>query len=274
MTRSETVLITGCSAGIGQATVEWAAARGHTVIATAINEIELQAVPDSAKLRLVLDITDPNSIETAMDEIRNQVGPVSVLVNNAGICQPGPIELLTDEQIRRQLDVNLEGHIRMIRAVLPDMRTARRGTIVNVTSMLGRMSVPFSGIYNASKYAMEAISDALRVEVSQFGVRVVIIEPGWIRSRLVESAKVLSDDQWYQHGPYAETLSHLDATHESMRYGEGTPEDVARTIIRAVESKRPRARYPVTWLAHVMPILLRILPTSVGDRLVARAIRP
>jgi NAD(P)-dependent dehydrogenase (short-subunit alcohol dehydrogenase family) len=266
----ETVLVTGCSSGIGEATAEAAARAGHRVIATAPTPEELERVPASAALRLVLDVTRPESVRGAVAEARRRAGPISVLVNNAGICQPGPIELLSDAQVARQLDVNLMGPIRVIREVLPDMRAARRGTIVNLSSLLGRVSLPPLGIYCASKYAVEAISDALRLELRGFGIRVVLIEPGWIRSNLAPVARTLADPAWAREGPYAPLLRASEAGERNLHAWEGTPADVARVIVGAFESRRPRARYPVTFLARLLPALSRWLPQRAADAVFAR----
>jgi NAD(P)-dependent dehydrogenase (short-subunit alcohol dehydrogenase family) len=266
----ETVLITGCSSGIGQATAEAAARRGHRVIATAPTDAELEQVPEAAELRLALDVTDAGSVRRAVAAARERVGPISVLVNNAGICQPGPIELLSDAQVARQLDVNVQGPIRLIREVLPDMRAAGRGTIVNLSSMLGRMSLPLLGIYCASKYAIEAISDALRLELRPFGIRVVMLEPGWITSNLAPVARTLADPAWNTASPYVELLRASESGQQNLRTWEGTPADVARVIVAAIEAPRPRARYPVTALARLLPALARWLPARASDALFAR----
>lgn len=269
----EVVLITGCSAGIGKAAAERAALRGHTVVATAPTPAELAEVPASAALCLRLDVTDAESVRRAVAEVRERAGPISVLVNNAGICQPGPIELLSDEQVGRQLDVNVAGPIRVLREVLPDMRAAGRGTVVNVASVLGKVSLPLVGMYCASKHAVEAISDALRLELSPFGIRVVVVEPGWIRSRLRETAASLADPAWSEGGPYAGMLRAAEANEGRLRRWEGTPEDVARTIVAAFESARPRARYPVTFMARLLPALRLLLPTRAYDAMNAANLR-
>jgi NAD(P)-dependent dehydrogenase (short-subunit alcohol dehydrogenase family) len=269
----EVVLITGCSAGIGKATAERAVVRGHTLVATAPTLAEVAEVPTSAALRLRLDVTDAESVRRAVAEAREQVGPISALVNNAGICQPGPIELLSDEQVRRQLDVNVAGPIRVLREVLPDMRTAGRGTVVNIASVLGRVSLPLVGMYCASKHAVEALSDALRLELSPFGIRVVAVEPGWIRSKLRETAASLSDPAWIEAGPYAGMLRAAEANEGRLQRWEGTPEDVAGTIVAAFESERPKARYPVTFMARLLPALRLLLPTRWNDSMNAANLR-
>lgn len=263
---SEVVLITGCASGIGKATAEEAARRGHRVIGTDRRAELLKDVPDSAALKLVLDVTQTDAVAAAVARAQQEVGPITALVNNAGFLQAGPIELISEEQVRQQFEVNVFGALRLIREVLPGMREKGAGTIVNVASVLGRVSFPFCGIYCASKYAVEGFSDALRMEVKPFGVRVVLIEPGWIQSNFFDTAVELSDERWSSESAYAEALQAAEASQGKLKTWEGVPQDVATVVVDAIEACDPKARYQVTFLAKLLPILHQLFPTRWMDK--------
>ena len=266
--KQETILITGCSSGIGKVTSRLLAQRGHRVIATAPTEALLQDVPEEAALRLVLDVTSDESVKRAVAQAESMLGPITVLINNAGYCQPGPIEQLSDAQIARQFEVNLFGALRTVRAVLPGMRKQRKGRVINVSSVVGVVSFPFIGLYSASKHALEAVSDALRIEVLPFGIDVVIIEPGWIRTAFAQTANELADRSLLDEGqPYAEALKTAEARQDYMRYADGKPEQVAETIVRAVEATQPSPRYRITAVSKWFPVLKSLTPTRAFDGL-------
>jgi len=266
-----TILITGCSSGIGHATAEFAAQRGHRVIATAPSKALLAECPDSATARYVLDVCDEASIDAAVSAAEEEVGPIDALVNNAGYCQAGPVELVPGERVEKQFRVNVFGTLATIRRVLPSMRERRRGTIVNLASLFGLMGGPFLGIYVASKHAVEGLSDCLRMEVADFGVRVVIIEPGWIRTKLTETSIEHADPGWQEDpSPYAPRLQSADAKKDQAGAIEGEPVDVARVILRAIESSSPRARYKVTAFGKVMPVANTLLPAGWMDRILLK----
>lgn len=267
----ETVLITGCSSGIGYATAELAIGHGHTVIATAVNEAELVKVPEGAALKLVLDVCNTESVENAISQAEQQLGAISVLVNNAGVCQPGPIELLSDEQLQQQFDINVFGMVRTSRAVLPSMRANKRGTIINVSSILGRITMPLVGAYCASKYAVEAISDALRMECRSMGVRVHLIEPGWIRSNFSATAESLASDALHDASPYSALIDSSEAKQADAAAYEGTPEQVAEVIVSSLENGNSRSRIPVTFMARVL-LTLSFLPTRWRDKLIMKMV--
>ena len=266
--QKQTVLITGCSSGIGKVTARQLAQRGHRVIATAPSEALLSDCPAEAALRLVLDVTSDQTVRQAVAHAESVLGPIDVLINNAGYCQPGPIEQLSDTQIARQFDVNVFGAMRTVRAVLPGMRKQGRGRVINVSSVVGVVSFPFIGLYSASKHALEAVSDALRIEVAPFGVDVVIIEPGWIRTSFAQTANELADRALLADGqPYAEALKTAEARQDYMRYADGKPEQVAEAIVRAVEAERPSTRYRITAVSKWFPVLKTLTPTRAFDGL-------
>jgi NAD(P)-dependent dehydrogenase (short-subunit alcohol dehydrogenase family) len=256
------ILITGCSSGIGRATAEHLAGRGHTVYATA-RRLESIAELEQKRCRtLALDVTDEGSMAAAIEAVEAAHGSVGALVNNAGYAVSGAIEAVSVEQLRAEFETNVFGYVRMAQLVLPGMRRARRGRIVNISSVAGRVTMPGAGAYAASKYAVEAISDALRFEVRGFGVQVIVIEPGPIRTEFTGTANHALAER--DAGPYADyhaAVAKGDAeTDESLIAGK--PEQVAAAIERAVTASRPKPRYRVTPIARVLPALRGTL----GDR--------
>ncbi len=173
----KTVLITGCSSGIGRATALAFADEGWTVYATARDPADIETLEDAGCRTDRLDVTEQDDIDRVVDRILDEEGVISCLVNNAGFGQFGPLEDVPVEQVEKQYDVNVYGPHRLIRAVLPHMRREEEGTIINVSSVAGRVAFPGGSTYCGSKFALEAMSDALRAEVDQFGIDVVVIEP-------------------------------------------------------------------------------------------------
>jgi NAD(P)-dependent dehydrogenase (short-subunit alcohol dehydrogenase family) len=201
---SRAVLITGCSTGIGAATAAHLAAQGWNVYATARRVDTLRDLEAKGCRALALDVTDEASCRAAVEAVEAAEGAVGVLVNNAGYSQSGAVESVPDERVRAQFDTNVFGLLTMCRLVLPKMREQGWGKIVNVSSMGGRLTFPGGGVYHASKYAVEALSDALRFEVKGFGVDVIVIEPGIIRTRFGETAVREFDAATRNPAPYAE----------------------------------------------------------------------
>ena len=253
MNGSKAVLITGCSSGIGRATaLRLAAARDEhhwTIWASARKREALRDLEAAGCRTLALDVNDESSMAAAVRRIEDEHGAVGVLVNNAGYGQSGAIETVPFERVRSQFETNVFGLVRMTQLVLPAMRAGRAGRIVNISSMGGKLTFPGGGYYHATKHAVEAISDALRFEVRGFGIDVVIIEPGLIRSRFGDS---MLDQMVPGGGPYDVFHAALGkAAHDLYERGlisrlAGTPDDVARAILRAITVKRPRARYTVS----------------------------
>lgn len=263
------VLITGCSSGIGAATAADLVAHGHTVYATARRPETLQALADKGCRTLALDVTDEESMAAAVAAVEEAEGSVGVLVNNAGYSQSGAIESIPLDDIRRQFETNVFGLIRMSQLVLPGMRRAGRGRIINIGSMGGKLTFPGGGTYHATKYAVEAISDAMRFEVQGFGVQVVLIEPGLITTEFAHAA--VASTNGLNDGPYADFNSKVGAVtagiYESRLAGlvGGGPETVAEVIRTAIESKRPKARYTVTPSATLGILQRQITPDRLWD---------
>jgi NAD(P)-dependent dehydrogenase (short-subunit alcohol dehydrogenase family) len=266
---SKAVLITGCSSGIGHATAELLCTEGWTVYATARRPETLGDLEQKGCKTLALDVTDEASMTAAVQAVTDAEGAVGVLVNNAGYSQSGAVETIPPEQVRRQFETNVFGLIRMCQLVLPGMRDQRWGRIVNLSSMGGRLTFPGGGLYHASKYAVEAISDALRFEVRGFGVDVIVIEPGLIVTSFGETAAG-SVEAAESDGPYADFNRHVAEITEGAYKGPmaklgGPPEAVADTIVRALKADRPKARYPVTASARLMINLRRLTPDRLWD---------
>ena len=266
------VLITGCSTGIGRATALRLAGAGHVVYATARHEAALAGLAEAGCSLLELDVTDEASMQAAVDRVVADHGAVGALVNNAGYSQSGAVETVSPEELRRQFKTNVFGLTRMCQLVLPGMRAAGRGRIVNVSSMGANFTFPGGGVYHATKYAVEAISDALRFEVKGFGVDVVIIQPGLIRSEFATAAARQVDAG---DGPYAAFNAAVARSTKDVyekgplaRFG-GEPDAVAVAIEAAITSPRPKIRMRVTPSARLLIGQRRVLSDGLWDRFVA-----
>ena len=273
-TTSRAVLVTGCSSGIGRATAERLAAAGWTVYATARKPETLAALEARGCRTLALDVTDEASMQAAVAAVEGEHGSVGALVNNAGYSQSGAIETVSMDKVRAQFETNVFGLVRLCQLVLPGMRRARSGRIVNLSSMGGRLVFPGGGFYHATKYAVEAISDALRFEVKGFGVDVILIEPGLIRTEFGTTAAGAVSEAGEGEGDYAQFNAHVaNATEQIYESGGpiarlgGPPEAVAKVIDKALSAKRPRARYTVTPSAKVLIANRAVLPDRAWDAL-------
>jgi NAD(P)-dependent dehydrogenase (short-subunit alcohol dehydrogenase family) len=270
---SKAVLITGCSTGIGRATAERLVRRGWSVYASARRPESIEDLKEKGCKTLALDVTDEDSMRAAVAEVEHAEGAVWALVNNAGYSQSGALESVPMEQLRKQFETNVFGLLRMCQLVLPKMREQRDGRIVNLSSMGGRLTFPGGGAYHATKYAVEALSDVLRFEVSGFGIHVVLIEPGLIRTQFGEAAVGSMSEIKEQDGPYAKFNAAVAATTAGAyqgplsRLGAG-PGAVARAIEKALTKSRPKARYPVTASARLMLAQRALLPDRAWDALV------
>ena len=276
MTAQLTVLVTGASSGIGRATAVEFARRGHQVYAAARREEVLASLADGERnIRPVgLDVTDGDSVQRAWAKIQAETGGtgVDVLVNNAGFALTGPVEVLPDEAVRRQFDTNVFGVLNVTRAVLPAMRARGSGRIINVSSMVGRVSFGLMGVYGATKYAVEALSDALRLELRGFGITVVLIEPGFVATNLGSAADAESG-----RGPVPPAYQELAETgtrYLARQLAKGIPaSQVAATIANAAESRNPRTRYVVPGTMRPLIAMLTALPDKAADKAKLRATR-
>jgi NADP-dependent 3-hydroxy acid dehydrogenase YdfG len=266
---SQAILITGCSTGIGRATAERLAGSGRPVYATARRLESISDLEAKGCKLLALDVTDEESMSTAVRAVEEAEGAVGALVNNAGYSQSGAIEEVPLDEVRRQFETNVFGLVRMTQLVLPGMRGQRSGRIVNVGSMGGKLTFPGGGFYHATKYAVEALSDALRFEVKGFGIDVALIEPGLIKTNFAETAVGTVDGG--ADGPYGAFNRAVGAitagAYENplAKYIGGGPETVAKAIERALTASRPKARYPVTPSARLGMTQRRLMPDRLWD---------
>jgi NADP-dependent 3-hydroxy acid dehydrogenase YdfG len=271
MNRHDPVLISGCSSGIGAATAGALASAGHPVYATARR---LEALADLRALGcrpLALDVTSEESMIAAVSAVEGEHGQVGTLINNAGYGEYGPIEETDLGRVRTMFETNVFGLARLSQLVLPAMRHSRSGRIVNIGSMGGRMTFPVGGFYHATKYAVEAISDALRVEVKPFGIDVILVEPGLIRTNFENRVNEGLEAGAAAEGADTAYAGLLAANEKNTTGGYANdfvatgPDAVAAVIVRAVESPRPRSRYVVTPAARAMINLRRFGGDRVWD---------
>jgi len=263
---SKAVLITGCSSGIGRATALRLARGGWRVYATARRPETLGDLREAGCDTLALDVTDEQSMRSAVERVQAEAGAVGVLVNNAGYSQGGAIETVPLDAVRRQFETNVFGLVRLTQLALPAMRAQRWGKVVNVGSMGGRVSFPGAGHYHATKHALEAISDALRFELRGFGIDVILLEPGLITTGFGETASAsIAAAQAREDDPYAQFNAAVGAmttgAYEGpMRLLGAGPDRVAKTIARAISRRSPPARITITPSAKVVLALRRMLP--------------
>jgi len=261
-----TVLVTGAGTGIGLATTIEVARRDFRVLAGVRSPAKARAVSRAAKAAgvkvktVTLDVTDAVQCEAVVNEIK----PYG-LVNNAGMPASGAIEDVTDEDARAALETMVLAPMRLARMAIPHMRDQGGGRIVNISSIYGLMSTPLTGWYQAAKHALEAVSDALRVEVASDGIAVVLIEPGAFRSNIWESAG--NDLQKRLDSDYFTAYKRLEGGIKASQRLMGDPVDVARVIASVMTAKSPKPRYLVGYDARAIDIYSKLLPTEVRDRL-------
>ena len=271
MSTSKTVLITGATAGIGRTTALHLARLGHHVIASGRKPAELARLATEAqglagKLDVIpLDVTRPESIAAAVEAVAGLTGErgLDALINNAGFGVLGPTSEIPDAELRRQYETNVFGLMAVTRAFLPAMRARRAGRIINVSSLGGRITLPYFGVYNSTKYAVESLSDALRYELRPFGIDVALIEPGVIRTSFEATAVAGIDG--FAATPYGRALAHYEQMSKAADRFAADPIVVARAIARAVEARRPAARYVTPRLNSVAVWLSAVLPTRAWD---------
>jgi NAD(P)-dependent dehydrogenase (short-subunit alcohol dehydrogenase family) len=270
----KTALVTGASSGIGAAIAERLLREGYRVFAGARRTGRMAQLAADGAVVLPLDVTDDASMVAAVDAITSESGGVDVLVNNAGYGSYGSMEEVPIAEGRRQFDVNVFGLARLTQLVLPAMRERRSGAIVNISSMGGKIYEPFGSWYHATKFAVEGMSDSLRLELEPYGIRVIVIEPGGIRS---EWGRIAHDNLIARSGdgPYgrdarahARVLAAADTS-----WIVSPPEVVAATVSRALKARRPRARYPSGGGAAPILFMRKILPDRMFDRLLRRLFR-
>lgn len=270
------MIVTGASAGIGETTARMLAEKGAAVVITARREDRL----DNLKRRIEAkggramaiagDVTSDTDRKRLVDETLRSFGRIDALVNNAGYGQRGPIELVPIESIRQNFETNLFSVIALSQLVIPIMRQQKEGRIINISSVAGKIARPLSSIYDSTKHALEAISDGMRGELAPFGIKVVIIEPGFIITEFLEVANAGSRELIEQESPYRKYFEGFAAGYRRLRRIAGTPEDIGHLVIKASTADSPRARYAGPGHAKLAIALKRWLPSSLFESILNR----
>jgi len=272
MSSSQAVLITGCSSGIGRATALRLARAGRLVYATARDATSLTELGEAGCRTLVLDVADEDSRAAAVAAVVAEHGAVGALVNNAGYSMSGALESLPVDEVRRQFETNVFGLLRMCQLVLPGMRRQLAGRIVNISSMGANFTLPGFGAYHASKYAIEALSDALRFEVQGFGVQVVVIQPGLIRTDFARAANARMKPAAPPYDAFNAAVAQASTDvydKGPLVHLTGTADAVAKAVESAITSRRPRTRIRVTPSAAVMIAQRHLMSDRMWDRFLA-----
>ena len=263
---TKTVLITGASSGIGEETVKRLMMAGYTVYAGARRLDRMKSLADAGARLLALDVTDDGSMTAAVKTVMQEAGRIDVLINNAGYGSYGSLEDVPPEEARRQFDVNIFGLARLTQLVLPAMRAQRSGRIVNISSIGGKFGEPFGCWYHATKFAVEGLSDSLRMELHPFGIDVVVIQPGATHS---DWAKIARDSliKYSGEGSYRKAAAAHAKMMEVAHKGSipAQPSVVAKTIVQAVRSRNPKTRYSTGGVAGTMLFIRRVLSDRAFD---------
>ncbi len=270
------VIVTGASAGIGEATARRLAAEGATVVISARRTDRLEALQREIEsaggraLAVAGDVTSPQDRERLVQETMRAFGRIDGLVNNAGYGQRGPIELVPVEAIRQNFETNLFSLIALTQLVIPIMRAQTSGRIINISSVAGRIARPLSSVYDATKHALEAISDGMRGELAPFGIKVVVIEPGFIITEFLGVATQNARPIIENAGPYTDSFERLSGVIHRLRKMAGRPEDIAEVIFKALASRSPRTRYAAPGHARFALAVKRLLPTRLFDYVLSK----
>lgn len=274
----KTILITGCSSGIGLSCAKGLVARGWRVFATARQQADVEKLAEQGLEALRLDLADADSISEALDEVlRRSGGTLDALFNNGAYGQPGAVEDLSRAVLREQFETNLFGTHDLTIRVLKVMRQQGHGRVVTNSSLLGYVSLPFRGAYNASKHALEGLTDTLRLELRGSGIHISLIEPGPVASRFRANAFAMYQKNIDKaHSPFRTTYEGMER--RLKKQGPAQPftlpaEAVLEKLLHALESRRPRVRYYVTFPAHLFAWLRRLLPPRALDAVLARISR-
>ncbi|MFE5487493.1 oxidoreductase [Streptomyces sp. NPDC056527] len=270
---AKTALVTGASSGIGEATALKLQEFGYTVYGAARRSDRLHQLAEHGIRPLAMDVTDDDSMRAGVEHIMGETGRIDVLANIAGYGSYGALEDVPLDEARRQFEVNVFGAIRLTQLVLPHMRTRRSGIVVNVTSMGGKIYTPLGGWYHGTKFALEALSDCLRLEAKPFGIDVVVIEPGGIAT---EWGAIAADklEKSSSDGPYtAQAAAVASSLRSEANTNRNSPPSVIADIIgKAVTARRPRTRYATGFGARPLIALRRVLPDRAFDAIITRAV--
>ena len=268
--KQRVVLITGASSGIGRACAEHLAARGFRVFGAQRHTAGDQTRAGDVE-HLTMDVDDDDSVNRAIQIVLEKAGRLDAVVNNAGFALMGSVEDTSIAEAKAQMETNFFGVLRVCRAVLPIMREQGRGHIINISSLAGVLGLPFSGLYSASKFALEGMSESLRLETRRFGVRVVLIEPGDFRTQLPAKRRIASASE--TNDAYREAFTRFKASQDKDEAKAPTPEPVAHLVERILRSDSPLARYSIGMLGQriVVP-LKRLLPQRVFEWALSRVL--
>ncbi|CAM5259492.1 oxidoreductase [Streptomyces coeruleorubidus] len=270
---TKTALVTGASSGIGEATALKLQKLGYTVYGAARRTDRLEGLAEHDVRPLAMDVTDEDSMRAGIEKIVAETGRIDVLVNNAGYGSYGALEDVSLDEARYQFEVNVFGAIRLAQLALPHMRTQRAGTVINVTSMGGKIYTPLGGWYHGTKFALEALSDCLRLETKSFGIDVVVIEPGSIAT---EWGAIAADklEKSSNSGAYTAHAAAVVSTirSEATTKRSSPPSVIADAIGKAVTARRPKTRYIAGSGARPLLVLRRILPDRAFDTVMSRAV--
>ena len=272
-TITRTALVTGASSGIGEETARRLQGLGYTVYGAARRTDRLEKLAAEGVRPLAMDVTDDASMTAGIARIIEEAGRIDVLVNNAGYGSYGAIEDVPIDEARRQFEVNLFGLGRLVQLVTPHMRGQKSGTIINISSMGGRLTTPLGGWYHATKYAVEALSDALRMELKPFGIDVVLVEPGGIRT---EWAGIAADHlaETAEGSAYSDQIRAVAGSmrNESVQRRQSPPAVIANAVEKIVTARKPRTRYAVGFMAKPLITARRVLPDRAFDRVISAAL--
>ncbi|MCZ2394214.1 MAG: SDR family NAD(P)-dependent oxidoreductase [Chitinophagales bacterium] len=266
---NQTVLVTGASSGMGKATAQLLAQNGYTVYASARRLERMEDLSLLGIRTLYMDLADEASLQKGVQQIMDESGSIDILVNNAGFGAFGAVEDMSLKDAKYQFEVNLFGAARLIQLVLPAMRKNRFGQIVNISSVGGKFATPYGGWYHASKFALEGLSDALRNEVKQFGIDVIIIEPGGIQSEWGDIAM----DTLAKSSINSVYKTSIDSLIKIMKDPRITsrnvpPSVIAKLILKAIKSKNPKARYVDGFMASPIVWGKKLLPDNIFDSII------
>ncbi|USS88366.1 oxidoreductase [Fructilactobacillus hinvesii] len=267
----KTILVTGASSGMGYRMAHNLASAGYQVFGAARHVDRMAPLTEVGVIPLQLDVTDETSRTAAVHQLMQRAHRIDAVVNAAGYGSFGAQETVSDEEAKQQFEVNVFGLMALTRLILPYMRKQQSGRIINISSMAGRFSSPMAGWYFASKHALETLSDSLRMEVKRYGIKVILVEPGVVKSRweAIAMQHLQTSAKGTAYEAQAQEMQHnMDHTYSSKHASD--PELIAKTVQKALESKHPRARYLIGYLAKPTVWGMKLLPTAVKDWLIPK----
>ena len=264
---NKVILITGASSGMGKVTAELLLKKGYSVYGAARRVEKMNDLKNLGAKIIQMDVSNEQSMISGVQEIIKNEGKIDVLINNAGFGLYGAIEDVTMESAKYQMEVNVFGLARLTQLVLPYMRKQNNGTIVNISSIGGKIANPIGGWYHASKFALEALSDSLRMEVKQFGIKVIVIEPGGVKSEWSDIA-MENAQKTSANGVYGKMIQKMIETGKKFKDKNAEPEVIANLIFKAISSTNPKTRYSGGFMAKPLLFLRKILSDKMMDKMI------